>query len=132
MRLCRNCAKCFLGLTKSYREGSQQTFGKCNCKYTTITIIFLLLHINDVELYPIFVNIFCNEFFCCLSDAIIPSAPSSNLPGLKTGAPSSNLPGLKTGAPSSDQGLVGRWGRPVLRPGRSEDGAQQRTRQIYY
>ena len=33
-------------------------------------------------------------------------------------------PSLKTGAPSSDQGLVGRWGRPVLRPGRSEDGAQ--------
>ena len=32
--------------------------------------------------------------------------------------------GLKTGTPSSDQGLVGRWGRPVLRPGRSEDGAQ--------
>ena len=32
-------------------------------------------------------------------------------------------PGLKTGAPCSNQGLVGRWGRPVLRLGRSEDGA---------
>ena len=39
-------------------------------------------------------------------------------------APSSDLPGLKTGAPSFDRGLVRRWGRPVLRPGRSEDGAQ--------
>ena len=32
--------------------------------------------------------------------------------------------GLKTGTPSSDLCLVGRWGRPVLRLGRSEDGAQ--------
>ena len=40
--------------------------------------------------------------------------------GQKMGQPS-----LKTGAPSSNQGLFGRWGRPVLRPGRSEDGAQQ-------
>ena len=54
------------------------------------------------------------------------SAPSSNLVrrwgkncGQKMGQP-----GLKTGAPSSNQGLVGRWGRPVLRLGRSEDGAQ--------
>ena len=39
-------------------------------------------------------------------------------------APSSDLPGLKTSAPTSDQGLVGRWGRPVLRPGRSKDRAQ--------
>ena len=54
------------------------------------------------------------------------SAPSSNLVrrwgktcGWKMGQTS-----LKTGAPSSDQGLVGRWGSPVLRPDRSEDGAQ--------
>ena len=31
---------------------------------------------------------------------------------------------LKTGAPTSDQVLVGRWDRPVLRPGMSEDGAR--------
>ena len=39
-------------------------------------------------------------------------------------APSSDLPSLKTSTPSSDHGLVRRWGRPVLRPGRLEDGAQ--------
>ena len=39
-------------------------------------------------------------------------------------APSSNLPGLQTSSASSDQGLVRRWGRPVLRLGRSEDEAQ--------
>ena len=58
------------------------------------------------------------------------SAPSSDLVrswgktcGWKMGQPS-----LKTGAPTFDQGLVRRWGRPVLRLGRSEDGAQH----IYY
>ena len=45
-------------------------------------------------------------------------------PIFRTPVPSSDLPGLKTGAPSSDRGLVGRWGRPVLTLGRSEDGAQ--------
>ena len=38
--------------------------------------------------------------------------------GRKMGQPS-----LKTGALSCDQVLVGRCGRPVLRPGRLEDGA---------
>ena len=54
------------------------------------------------------------------------SAPSSNLVRRwgKTWGWKMGQPGLKTGAPSSDHGLVGRWGRPVLRPGRSEDGAQ--------
>ena len=54
------------------------------------------------------------------------SAPSSDLvrSWSKTCGWKMGQPGLKTGAPSSDQGLVRRWGRPVLRPGRSEDGAQ--------
>ena len=58
--------------------------------------------------------------------SVVGSAPSSNLVrswgktcGRKMGQPS-----LKTGTPSSDWDLVRRWGRPVLRPGRSEDGAQ--------
>ena len=55
------------------------------------------------------------------------SAPSSDLVRSwgKTCGQKMGQPGLKTGAPTSDQMLVGRWGRPVLRPGRSEDGAQQ-------
>ena len=54
------------------------------------------------------------------------SAPSFNLVRRwgKTCGWKMGQPGLKTGAPSSDHGLVRRWGRPVLRPGRSEDGAQ--------
>ena len=54
------------------------------------------------------------------------SAPTSNLVErwCNTSGRKMGQTGLKTGAPSSDQGLVGRWGRPVLRPGRSEDGAQ--------
>ena len=54
------------------------------------------------------------------------SAPSSNLVRRwgKTCGRKMGQPGLKTGTPSSDQCLVRRWGRPVLRPGRSEDGAQ--------
>ena len=54
------------------------------------------------------------------------SAPSSNLVRRwgKTCGQKMGQSGLKTGTPSSDQGLVGRWGRPVLRLGRSEDGAQ--------
>ena len=54
------------------------------------------------------------------------SAPFSDLVGSwgKTCGQKMGQPGLKTGAPSSDRGLVRRWGRPVLRPGRSEDGAQ--------
>ena len=52
------------------------------------------------------------------------SAPSSILVKRwgKTCGWKMGQPGLKTGTPSSDQGLVGRWGRPVLRLGRSEDG----------
>ena len=54
------------------------------------------------------------------------SAPSSDLVRSwgKTCGRKMGQPGLKTDAPSSNQGLVGRWGGPVLRPGRSEDGAQ--------
>ena len=54
------------------------------------------------------------------------SAPSSDLVRSwgKTCGQKMGQPGLKTGAPTSDQGLVGRWGRTALRPGRSEDGAQ--------
>ena len=54
------------------------------------------------------------------------SAPSSDLVGSwgKTWGRKMGQPGLKTSAPSSNRGLVGRWGRPVLRPGRLEDGAQ--------
>ena len=55
------------------------------------------------------------------------SAPSSDLVRRwgKTCGQKMGQPGLKTGAPTSNQHLVGRWGRPVLKPGRSEDGAQQ-------
>ena len=55
------------------------------------------------------------------------SAPSSNLVRRwgKTCGQKMGQPSLKTGTTSSNQGLVGRWGRSVLRPGRSEDGAQQ-------
>ena len=54
------------------------------------------------------------------------SAPSSDLVRRwdRTCGRKMGQPGLKTGTPSSDQGLVRRWGRPVLRPGRLEDGAQ--------
>ena len=54
------------------------------------------------------------------------SAPSSNLVRRwgKTSGQKMGQPSLKTGTQSSDQGLVRRWGRPVLRLGRSEDGAQ--------
>ena len=54
------------------------------------------------------------------------SAPSSNLVRSwgKTCGQKMEQPGLKTSTPTSDQGLVGRWARLVLRPGRSEDGAQ--------
>ena len=54
------------------------------------------------------------------------SAPCSNLVRSwgKTCGQKMGQPGLKTIAPTSDQGVVGRWGRPVLRPGRSEDGVQ--------
>ena len=54
------------------------------------------------------------------------SAPSSNLVKRqgKSCGQKMEQPSLKTGTPSSDQGLVRRWGRPVLRPGRLEDGAQ--------
>ena len=54
------------------------------------------------------------------------SAPSSDLfrSWGKTCGRKMGQPGLKTSTPTSDQGLVARWGRPVLRPGRSEDGAQ--------
>ena len=54
------------------------------------------------------------------------SALSSNLVRSwgKTCGQKMGQPGLKTGAPSSDRDLVGRSARPVLRPGRSEDGAQ--------
>ena len=55
------------------------------------------------------------------------SAPSSDLVRSwgKTCGWKMGQPRLKTGAPTSDQGLVGRWGRLVLRLGRLEDGAQQ-------
>ena len=55
------------------------------------------------------------------------SAPSSDLVRSwgKTCGQKMGQPGLKTGTPTSDQGLVGRWGRLVLRQGRLEDGAQQ-------
>ena len=54
------------------------------------------------------------------------SAPSSDLVRSwgKTCGQKMGQPTLKTGTPTSNQGLVGKWGRPVLRPGRSEDGAQ--------
>ena len=54
------------------------------------------------------------------------SAPSSDLVRSlgKTCGQKMGQPGLKTDTPSSNQGLVRRWGRPVLRLGRSEDGAQ--------
>ena len=54
------------------------------------------------------------------------SAPSSNLVRRwgKTCGRKMEQTSLKTGAPSSDQGLVEIWGSPVLKPGRSEDGAQ--------
>ena len=44
----------------------------------------------------------------------------------KDGATSGRKMGQTGLAPSSYQGLVGRWGRPVLRPGRSVDGAQHK------
>ena len=49
----------------------KQTFSKCYCKYTTITVTLLLLYTDNINLYLFFVNIFCNEFFCCLRDAIV-------------------------------------------------------------
>ena len=54
------------------------------------------------------------------------SAPSSDLVRSwgKTCGWKMGQPGLKTSTPSSDWDLVRRWGRLVLRPGRSEDGAQ--------
>ena len=54
------------------------------------------------------------------------SAPSPDLVKRwgKTCGQKMGQPSLKTGTPSSDQGLVRIWGRLVLRPGRSEDGAQ--------
>ena len=54
------------------------------------------------------------------------SAPSSDLVRSwgKTCGPKMGQPSLKTSTPSSDQGFVRRLGRLVLRPGRSEDGAQ--------
>ena len=57
---------------------------------------------------------------------IVGSAPFSDLVRSwgKTCGQKMGQAGLKTSAPTSNQGLVGRWGRPVLRPGRSEDGAQ--------
>ena len=63
----------------------------------------------------------------CWGRSEVGSAPSSNLVRRwgKTCGQKMGQPDLKTGVPSSDQGLVGIWGRPVLRPGRSEDGAQQ-------
>ena len=64
---------------------------------------------------------FLNKY-CELLALSFDLAPSSD--HLPPPAPSSDLPGVKTSTPSSNQGLVGRWGRPVLRPGRSEDGAQ--------
>ena len=56
------------------------------------------------------------------------SAPSSDLVRSwgKTFGWKMGQPGLKTGTPTSDQGLVRRWGRPVLRLGRLEDGAQHK------
>ena len=56
------------------------------------------------------------------------SAPSSNLVRRwgKTTIWKMGQPSLKTGVPSFYQGLVRRWGRPVLRPGRSEDWAQEK------
>ena len=54
------------------------------------------------------------------------SAPSSDLVKRwgKTCGQEMGQPSLKTGTPSSDQGLVRRWGRLVLSPGRSEDEPQ--------
>ena len=54
------------------------------------------------------------------------SVPSSDLVRRwgKTCGQKMGQPGLKTSAPTSNQGLVGRWGRPVLIPCRLEDGAQ--------
>ena len=53
------------------------------------------------------------------------TCPSFDLaPSFGPPSQSFNLPSLKTGTPTSNQGLVGRWGRPVLRLGRLEDGAQ--------
>ena len=54
------------------------------------------------------------------------SAPSSDLVRSwgKTCGQKKGQPSLKTGTPFSNQDLVRRWGRLVLRPGRSEDGAQ--------
>ena len=42
----------------------EQTFSKCYTKYTSIIVIFLLLDIDNINLYLFFVNIFCNETIC--------------------------------------------------------------------
>ena len=107
----------------------QQQENESDCGVFAIAFAKCLLEGKDTSEYD-FVNP-RKHLAQYLPQGIIPEfpkvlAPSSNLVRSwgKTCGRKMGQPGLKTGAPTSDQGLVGRWGRLVLRPGRSEDGAQ--------